>query len=198
MQMAGEPYPCTESKANRHGHLNKVHNNNYTAAASVAEFHGALTSSAGFRAGSKESDRRSNHSGGRAGKTADGRGEDHLDTVQETGSRFQDAPSFYYTQSGNSDAHRPRGMRQQSKPHRKGAGGARAAGHPAYLLEGPALARHRDPVSKLNKAMNLVYNNQANIHNNMLMRQKEQRDHQYRATTPASAERTDDKSELFK
>ena len=97
MHLVGDPYPGTESKANRHGHLNKVHNNNYTAAASVAEFPGALMSSGGFRAGSKESDRRSNHSGGRAGKTADGMREDRLDTVQEMGSRFQDAPSFYYT-----------------------------------------------------------------------------------------------------
>ena len=51
------------------------------------------------------------------------------------------------------------GIRHQSKLHKKGGGGQRASGNPAYLLEGPALTRHRDPVSKLNKAMNLVYNN---------------------------------------
>ena len=71
MHMVADPYPGTDSKANRLGHLNKIHNNNYTTAASVAEFHGALGSSAGLRTGSKESDRRSNHSGCMSGKTAD-------------------------------------------------------------------------------------------------------------------------------
>ena len=101
MNMVGDPYPCTESKASRQGHLNKVHNNNYTAAASLAEFHGALAkSSSGYRNGSKESDRRSTYSGGMCGKTTDTHErmrEDQLDTVQEMVSRFQDAPSFYYT-----------------------------------------------------------------------------------------------------
>jgi len=102
MNMAGDPYPCTESKASRQEHFNKVHNNNYTAAAaSLAEFHGALAkSSCGYRNGSKESDRRSTYSGGMGGRTTEVRErtrEDQLDTVQEMVSRFQDAPSFYYT-----------------------------------------------------------------------------------------------------
>jgi hypothetical protein len=84
--------------------------------------------------------------------------EDQLVSVQEMVSRVQDAPSFYYTQTGDV-AQRSRGIRHQSKLHKKGAGGHRAAGHHAYLLEGPALTRHRDPASKLSKAMNLVYNN---------------------------------------
>ena len=75
MHMVAEPYPATDSKANRLGlypnNLNKIHNNNYTAAASVAEFHGVL---AGYRTGSKESDRRSNHSGCMSGKTAEAGG----------------------------------------------------------------------------------------------------------------------------
>lgn len=123
--------------------------------------------------------------------------EDQLVSVQEMVPRVQDASSFYYSQSGDM-AQRSRAIRHQSKQHRKGAGGHRPAAHHAYHAEGPALSRHRDPASKLSKAMNLVYNNQANIHNNMLMRQKEQRDHRLRAATPASAERVDNKSESFK
>ena len=158
MQMAPEPYPATESKVQRLGHLNKIHNNNYTAAASVAEFHGAL---AGYRTGSRESDRRSNHSGAMSGKTADARGQirdDQLTSVQEMVSHVQDAPGFYYSQAGEM-VQRTRAIRHQPKLHKKGAGGHRTTSHHAYLLEGPALARQRDPASKLSKAMNLVYNN---------------------------------------
>lgn len=106
-----------------------------------------------------------------SGKTADaGRctGDDQLVSVQDMVSRVQDAPGFYYTQGGDT-AQRTRGIRHQSRSHKRG-GGHRGTAHHTYLLEGPALARHRDPATKLSKAMNLVYNNQANIHNNMLMR----------------------------
>jgi len=81
-----------------------------------------------------------------------------LVSVQEMVSRVPDAPSFYYTQTGDM-VQRSRGLRHQSKLHKKGGGGHRTAGYQAYLPEGPALTRHRDPAAKLSKAMNLVYNN---------------------------------------